>query len=258
MIARIAWISIAPVKGLALAQREDVFLGHFGVTEDRRFHLIGEDGRLLNGKQIGELVQVTADWDEDARMLELGFPHGARVAGEIELGAPVSTIFYGRPVEGRIVEGPWAEALSNFVGQPLRLVQPSEPSRALDRSHAAVSLLSTGSLDALSAAAGTSEPLDPRRFRMLLGIEGVAPHEEDTWLGRQVRIGEATLLVRGNVGRCLVTSRDPDTGVRNVPTLDALAEYRDGVETTEPLPFGVWGEVAEPGQVRLGNPVVAG
>ena len=154
------------------------------------------------------------------------------------------------------MEGPWAEALSAFVGQPLRLVQPSEPSRALDRSQGAATLLSTGSIDALSAAANTAAPLDPRRFRMLFGVEGVAAHEEDTWLGRLVRVGEATVLVRGNVGRCLVTSRDPDTGVRNVPTLDVLAEYRDDVETTEPLPFGVWAEVAEPGRVRLGDPVL--
>ena len=88
---------------------------------------------------------------------------------------------------------------------------------------------------------------------MLFGVEGVAAHEEDTWLGRRVRIGEAVALVRGNVGRCIVTSRDPDTGERTLATLDVIAEYRDGVETTEPLPFGVWAEVAEPGRVRLGD-----
>ena len=47
----------------------------------------------------------------------------------------------------------------------------------------------------------------------------------------------------GNVGRCIVTSRNPETGARTIPTLDILAEYRYGVETTEPLPFGVWGKV---------------
>lgn len=256
MTARVAWISIAPVKGLALLQREEVLLGPSGVQEDRRFHLIGEDGRLLNGKQLGELVQVSAEWDEDARTLALGFPNGTAVAGEIELGALVTTVFYGRPTEGSLVTGPWAEALSAFAGRPLRLVQPSAPSRGLDRARGAVTLLSTGSLEALSAAAATADPLDPRRFRMLFGVEGVSPHEEDTWVGQRVRIGEAAVVVRGNVGRCLVTSRDPDTGVRNIPTLDVLAEYRGDVETTEPLPFGVWGEVAEPGRVRLDDPVV--
>src|SRR5258705_11896601 len=76
MDARVAWISVAPVKGLALAQREEVLLQPSGVREDRRFHVLGEDGRRLNGKQLGELFRVAADWDGDAGPLQLGFPAG--------------------------------------------------------------------------------------------------------------------------------------------------------------------------------------
>lgn len=257
MPARIAWISIAPVKGLALAQVDEVLVEPFGVRENRRFHLTGEDGRLLNGKQLGALFRVSAEWDEGARRLALRFPDGSRVDGEVELGERVATNFYGhRQVEGRMVAGPWAEALSSFAGRPLRLVQPLEPGGGLDRGRGAVTLLSTASLEAMRAAAKTDGPVDPRRFRMLFGVEGVAPHEEDSWLGRRLRVGEATVIPRGNVGRCVVTTRDPDTGERTLDTLDVLAGYRDAVETTEPLPFGVWGEVTEPGRVRLGDAVV--
>jgi uncharacterized protein YcbX len=256
--ARVAWISVAPVKGLALVQREEVLLEPFGVRENRRFHLTGEDGRLLNGKQLGALVRVTAYWDEDTGHLTLQFPDGRRVAGEVQLGKPVSTSFYQRrEVEGRLVEGPWAEALSSFTGLSLRLVQPTQPGSGVDRGAGAVSLLSTASIEALRRAAGIDDQVDPRRFRMLFGVEGVGPHEEDAWLGRDVRIGAATVRPRGNVGRCIVTSRDPSSGARTLPTLDVLAEYRGDVQTTEPLPFGVWGEVVEPGSVRLGDSVQA-
>jgi hypothetical protein len=37
--------------------------------------------------------------------------------------------------------------------------------------------------------------------------------------------------------------------------LKALAAYRRDVRATEPLPFGVYAAVAEPGRVRLGDPV---
>jgi hypothetical protein len=93
---------------------------------------------------------------------------------------------------------------------------------------------------------------------MLFGVDGIDPHEEDTWIGRRVRVGEAEVELCGNVGRCIVTSRNPETGARTIPTLDILAEYRHGVETTEPLPFGVWGKVTEPGRVRLGDDIVPG
>ena len=258
MEARVAWISVAPVKGLALAQREEVLLERSGVRENRRFHIIGDGGRLLNGKQLGELFRVAAEWDEEGQRLALRFPDGSAADAVIELGEPVTTSFYGRPVAGRIVDGPWADALSSFAGRPLRLVQPVEPGGGLDRDGGGVTLLSTASLEAIREAAGVDLPVDPRRFRMLFGVEGVEPHEEDSWIGRRVRIGEATALLLGNVGRCVVTSRDPDTGERTLPTLDVLAEYRGAVETTEPLPFGVWGTVAEPGRVRLGDAVVPG
>lgn len=255
MASRLAWITVAPVKGLALSQREEVQLEPFGVREDRRFHLIDAAGRLLNGKQYGELFQVSAEWNEEAGRLALTFPGGNRIAGVVELGEPVTTLFYGRPVEGRLVAGPWSEALSTHARRPLRLVQPLEPGAGVDRDGGGVTLLSTASLEALRTAAGIAEQVDPRRFRMLLGVDGAEAHEEDSWVDRRVRVGAATVLVRGNVGRCVVTSRHPDTGVRNLPTLDVIADYRDGVETTEPLPFGVWAEVAEPGRVRLGDPV---
>lgn len=254
MTARVAWITVAPVKGLALSKRKEIRLEAYGVRENRRFHLIGGDGRLLNGKQLAPLVRVEAEWDEDTRVLSLAFPDGTRVSGEIELGEPVATDFYGhRDVEGRVLVGPWAEALSSFVGVPLRLVQPDRPGAGSDRGRGAVSLLSTASLEALRAAGRVADPIDARRFRMLFGIDGVGAHEEDTWVGRHVRIGEATIGVRGNVGRCVVTSRDPDSGARNLPTLDVLAEYRSDAKTTEPLPFGVWGEVVRPGSVALGD-----
>ena len=72
--------------------------------------------------------------------------------------------------------------------------------------------------------------------------------------GRVVRVGEAEIRFNGDVGRCLVTSQNPDTGLTDVDTLGALARYRrDGV--TEPLPLGIYGEVVRPGRVRIGDTV---
>jgi uncharacterized protein len=54
-----------------------------------------------------------------------------------------------------------------------------------------------------------------------------------------------------------VTTRDPDGGEVDFPTLHHLAAYRrDGIATTEPLPFGVHARVLEPGRVRVGDAVV--
>jgi uncharacterized protein YcbX len=63
------------------------------------------------------------------------------------------------------------------------------------------------------------------------------------------------VYVEGNVGRCAVTTQDPDTGYPTFDTLRVLNETRGSLETTEPLPFGVWSHVVEPGLVRLGDPI---
>jgi uncharacterized protein YcbX len=119
----------------------------------------------------------------------------------------------------------------------------------------AVSLIGAASVAKLSELAGV--PVDARRFRMLVEVEGSQAHAEDGWVGREVRIGDALVLMRGHVGRCLVTGRDPDTGVSDLPTLDLLRSYRAGLPTTEPLACGIFGEVIEPGTVRIGDAVVA-
>jgi uncharacterized protein YcbX len=90
---------------------------------------------------------------------------------------------------------------------------------------------------------------------MLIEIDGVAPHDEDGWVGSQVRIGPALLRMHGHVGRCLITSRDPDTAAVDLPTLELLGQYRRQIVSTEPLPFGIYGEVLEGGTVRLGDAV---
>ncbi len=88
---------------------------------------------------------------------------------------------------------------------------------------------------------------------MLIEIDGVEPHAEDAWIGRLLQVGESLLRFEGHVGRCLVTSRDPENGAVTLPTLDLLREYRTEIDSTEPLPFGVYGQVLRGGSVRVGD-----
>ena len=51
--------------------------------------------------------------------------------------------------------------------------------------------------------------------------------------------------------RCVVTTRDPERGETDAPVLKALAALRGKRDVT----FGLWCAVAEPGRVRVGDPV---
>ncbi|MCW3020216.1 MAG: hypothetical protein JWN10_2524 [Solirubrobacterales bacterium] len=248
-------LATTPVKGLRIRAREEVMLERAGVLDNRRFYLIDERARMVNGKRIGILSAVCADFDADVGRLTMSFPDGAQVSGIAQLGDAVQTRFFSRRPLARLVAGPWSQALSEYTGTQLRLVQADPEEGGVDRGLAgAVSLISEASVARLEAVAGGRE-VDSRRFRMLIEVAGPEAHEEDQWVGRTARVGEARVAFRGHVGRCLVTSQSPDTGVVDLPTLELLS-YRRGAATSEPLAFGVFGEVLEPGPVRVGDGVI--
>jgi uncharacterized protein len=251
----VARISIAPVKSLGLVHPDEVELGIGGVRGDRRFWLLDADGRLFNNKRNGPLMTIRPEWDESARQLTLTFPGGERVEGVVELGDAVVAELYREPHPSRRVVGPWEDALSEFAGRPLTLLWSDNHATDRGVEGGDVSLVSRGSLARLREEAGPGGPVDGRRFRMLFEIDGVPAHAEDDWIGTVVRVGAAKIRVNGDVGRCLVTSFDPDRGAADLDTLGALARYRrEG--RVEPLPFGVYGSVTSPGRVRVGDPVV--
>ncbi|HEY6397023.1 MAG TPA: MOSC N-terminal beta barrel domain-containing protein [Solirubrobacteraceae bacterium] len=254
----VSGLSLAAVKATRLREVERIRLERDGVRENRRFFVVDERGRMISAKRIGSLQTIVADYSDDDRILSLTFPDGRLVTDRVRLGEPIDAHFFSRAVRVPLVQGPWSEAISELAGQPLRLVESDRACGAVDRGDdGTVSLISRASLARLAEQAGRSG-IDSRRFRMLIEIDGVPAHTEDEWVGGCVAIGSARVTFKGHVGRCLITSRDPDSGIVDLPTLDLFGSYRSGLRTTEPLPFGVYGVVREPGTISVGDEVVIG
>lgn len=246
-------LSVAPVKSLRLLHPSTVVLDAHGAVDNRRFYVVDEDGRVLNGVRHGALVAVRASYDPAADRLALAFPDGRAVEAAVTVGDRVTSPFGpGRTVSGHLVDGPWAAALSAFVGRPLRLVR-------VDLGHglpvvAPVSLLAAESVAAVARWSGR-DALDARRFRMLIDVEGCRPHEEDGWIGGRVAIGEAVVRVVEPTARCATTQRDPTTGVNDVEVLRVLKDYRGFRVGGRTFDLGVYAAVERPGTVRVGDSV---
>lgn len=265
---RVTALGTTPVKGLRIAGRERISLERSGARGDRRFYLIDDRARMINGKRSGALNEVVARLDPEpsaegsagvageraaGETLTLTFPDGRSVSEEIELGETIETTFFSRPRAARLVRGELSRALSEHAGEALRLVRAADGSPAIDRgADGAVSLISRASLARLADVAGV-ERVDARRFRMTVEIDGVAAFAEDEWLGEELTVGAARVRVRGHVGRCIVTSRHPESGVVDLPTLDLLRSFRADAATSEPLAFGVYGEVLQAGTIAVGD-----
>jgi MOSC domain-containing protein len=252
MAITVTALATTPIKGTRVREVPAIELGPRGAAGDRAFFVIDERGRMVNGKNFKHLQAVVADYDPAAEALTIALPDGSETAGEVQYDGTITTSFFNHPKEARVVRGPWNDALSAFFGQPLRLVGTTS---AVDRGkHGAISVMSRASLRHLSAIADRDR-LDGRRFRMLIEVDGIEAHEEDGWVGRSVRIGAALVRGCGHVGRCVITTRDPDTAEGDLDTLKLLATYRHKIGTTEPLAFGIYGEVLEGGHVAVGDEV---
>ncbi len=250
----VARIRVTPVKATAIRTVDQVRLEPFGVLDNRRFYLADGRGELVCGPKHGRLLQIHSCWSPDTEILRVEFPDGASVeaASDRVTGSPVATDFYGRrTVVGHEVDGPFSAAISDWYGQRLRVVRTDRPGEANDVEP--LSLMSTASAASLAEGSGSDRPLETRRFRMLFELAGCEPYEEDTWNGRLLRLGEAVIRVGGQIPRCAVTTYDPDTGVRDFGTLHAIKRLR-GENAARKLPFGVYGEVVEPGTVGVGDP----
>jgi MOSC domain-containing protein len=249
-VLRVAALAIAPVKGMRTVGVDVLELGVGGPVGDRAFHVREPGGDIAKTGRNPRLVQVVPTWRPGDEELALAFPDGRRVAAPVVRGAAVSTAFYdGRPVPGRIVEGPFAAALSEHLDRAVQLVAHDDGVTGGD--DRPVTLMSDGSLAAVSGALD-GVVVDPRRFRMTITIEGAGAWEEDAWAGREVAIGTATLRVVVPTERCVVTMRDPDNGHGDLPILRALANLRGKRDVA----FGVWCDVAAPGVMRVGDEVL--
>jgi uncharacterized protein YcbX len=242
-------LAYAPVKGMRLCAVDELELDGRGPVGDRAFLVVDTENRLLQTSRTPALTRVRAEWDHAGGALTLRFPDGTEVRDAPAPGAAAVTNLYdGRAMPGRLVDGPLAEALSDHLGRTVRLLARDASETGAD--DFPVTLMSEASLAALAPALHGSVP-DGRRFRMTIRVDGVEAWDEHGWTGREVTIGETVLRVDNPVPRCVITTRDPDSGRRDAPILKALAQLRGKTDVT----FGVWCEVVRPGRIRRGDGV---
>jgi uncharacterized protein len=248
----VARFSIAPVRSLGLEHPTEIDVTERGVVEDRRFYLTDESNRLVDRIVVGRLVQVAAHTDHEAMMLRLTFPDGRVVEDEVELGEAVETPIHGRTGVGHVVIGPWGEALTPIAGRAITVVRCDRPGGT--RAGNPTSIVSDGSLRELAKAAGV-HAVDARRFRMLIDLHGAEAHEEDTWIGGRIQIGDAILRVTKPDARCAITTQHPESGDVDLDTLRTIVSYR-GLREGKHADFGVLADVERPGRMRLGDEVM--
>lgn len=245
-MARVSHLWRHPIKGHGVEEvRETRLAPHETMPWDRVWAIAHDAAKVTpgatgwvpcvnfaRGARTPALMAVRAVTDEAAGTVTLTHPRLAPITVDPDLPGDAA----------RLVA--WAGELAEEGRvKPAFVVRPSRG--MTDSGFPSIAILNGASLAALSEAAG--QPLAMERFRGNVWLDGLAPWAEFDLVGREIRIGEAVLLVRERITRCRATSANPDTGLIDVDTLGLLAagwDHRD---------FGVYGEVVTGGRVAVGD-----
>jgi uncharacterized protein YcbX len=127
--------------------------------------------------------------------------------------------------------------------QPERILRLS--SRGFtDTAFPSLSLCNVASHHAIETLADT--PLQQERWRGNIWFDGAVAWEEFDWIGQDIGVGQAVLRVEEPITRCMATTVNTDTGVRDVDTLATLGMLGH-------QEFGIYATVTKGGTVTLGD-----
>lgn len=223
---RLAGIRIFPVKGLRGETLQAAEVTPAGLAGDRRWMAVDAQGRFLSQREVPGMAVV------QARLTDGGIVLAAAGAGNFFVaaprgGAPEVQVVIWRDTVPAVDAGDAAAAwLGGVLGVECRLVCLADPAaRAVNPEYGAagdvvsfadgypVLLTSVASLGALNEALPVPVPM--LRFRPNLVIEGTAAWAEYEW--SRIRIGGVAFRVVKPCDRCVVTTIDPETGLRPDP-----------------------------------------
>lgn len=251
---------IYPVKSLAGIAVDSFQLDDFGPMADRRWMIIDEDRNFVTQRAFPVLARI--------KPVVSGGQVAVDIPGEglfpLEITDQSLRVLVWRDWVKAQVGGVAAnEALSRFVGKPLRLVyMPDDSFRRVDAGRVTdvrrvsfadgfpLLVTSLSSLQELNHR--LDAPVEMRRFRPNIVVEGAEPWAEDGWTTLQA--GSVSLSLVKPCSRCVMTTVDPDTGIKDagVQPLRTLSGYR---RTDEGVIFGMNAIHESSGTIRVGDSV---
>jgi uncharacterized protein len=135
---------------------------------------------------------------------------------------------------------------------PLRVIGDGYSPRYHDEQAGRVTLHGRGSLQALRATLGNE--VSELRFRSNIAVDGLTAWQEQSWIGRKIRIGAIQFDVVKAKTRCLATHANPLTGEWDLPILTTLTQKMGQENPTfavAMLPSGAGGQIRIGDQVSL-------
>ena len=243
-------ITIYPVKSLRGITVTEAHLDELGFVGDRRFLVVGPDGKFLTQRTLPVMTRIETHLGSDTLVLKTDGRSPIEVPRASQPGSALLPVtIWGS--EARLVRiGPAFE-------RPLKPDKARPGDRVAFTDAYPFMITSEESLADLNShlVAAGSPPVPMDRFRASLVISGAGAFGEDNWT--RIRIGNVILRAGGPCARCPVTTTDQLTGERSHEPLRTLATYRRDPAQPSRINFGQnFIHESKTGILRVGDPVI--
>jgi hypothetical protein len=268
MAMKVHSLHIYPIKGTRAVDVARASVELRGLEGDRRWLVVDANGRFITQRSHPKLATITAQPTRTG--LRLSAPGASEIL--VERPSPshrAHTVVWRHEVDAAVADEAAAAWLSDYVGQPLRFVYMDAAAERLQRNEwvdgAPVSfadaypvlIATTASLAAVNAEIERAggERVTMRRFRPNIVVDCDEAWVEDFW--RTIRIGDVEIELVKPCDRCVVTTKDQETGEGRGPEpIASLARLR---RSADPRINGVlfgWNAVPKVlGAVSVGDSV---
>ena len=267
-----------PVKSMLGEDLDSSEVGERGLTGDRAWALVAEDGKIVSAKnprKWGALFGYRAAFVDRPQSpdalpaVRITLPDG-RVVRTDDAGANRllsdalghETTLTAVAPDAPVLEELWLDGSPDGRAVTDERFARGSPGSFFD--FGAVHLVTTGTLAKLSLLSPESR-FDPRRFRpnFLVATGGPAEFVENAWIGRTVAVGdEVRLEITDPCCRCVMTTLPQQDLPADAAVLRTAARHNRvvggedrGAEGVYPASVGVYARVVRRGTVRRGDPV---
>jgi uncharacterized protein YcbX len=198
---RVSRIEVFPIKSLDPVRLDASAVTAGGILEnDRVYAIFDREGHVVNGKRTSQIHRLRATFDDAIREVSLR-PAGEAAAAHFALGDPSLDRW-----------------MTEFFGFPVRLKHDSVKGFPDDDVAFGPTIVSTESLERVRGwFGGLPVASVRRRFRSNIEVDGPEPFCEDRLFGapdhrKPFRVGSVSFLGHNPCQRCVVPTRDPETG----------------------------------------------
>ena len=196
-MARLSRIAIHPIKSLDQHVRDRVTITeHGGLEGDREYAMVDDDGEFVNGKRTAAVHGLEASVDPAGSVTFGG--RGDRSSRTFDLSGDNAAI---------------NDFLTDYFEFPVRLRRTDGPAMT-DIGDPGPTVIAQATLDTVADwFPGIDAAEMTRRLRPNLVVHGVEPFWADrVAMGTAIRIGDVRLEGVKPVPRCVVPTRQPETG----------------------------------------------